>query len=264
MELITIILSSLFTLITPVGVVADQVAEGLIREQIYRADRLAVRIDNVPNFQLVGGRVDRIRVAGRGIYPVPELRIDTLDVETDPIDVDLDTLQSGRVGFDEPIQTAAHLILKTEDLNQLLRSQRVQDRLDQLRFNLPGGTEREANRYGLANPQIEFMPGNRLRITADLQDRVLHEAVQAVVECGFTIEGGHRLVLIQPSIVVDGQPVPQQLLDSFVEGISPDLTLKRLEQQHVTARVLRFHLTPEALELALFVRVEPDSPLLGN
>ncbi|MEO1095757.1 MAG: DUF2993 domain-containing protein [Cyanobacteria bacterium J06638_28] len=263
-EIITIILSTLFTLISPVGLVADQVAEGLIRERLYKADTLAVRIDNVPNFQLVGGRVDRIRFAGRGIYPIPELRIDTLDVETDPIDLNTDTLRSGKVGFDAPVQTAAHIILKTEDLNTLLRSPRVQERLDELRFNLPGTSEREANRYGLGNLQMEFRSGNRLRITADLQDRVLNEAVPAVVECGFAIVDGHQLRLIDPVIVVDNQPVPQQLLDSFVEGITPELTLKRFEPQQVIARVIKFELSPDALDVAIFIRVNPDSPFLAQ
>ncbi|NER83041.1 MAG: DUF2993 domain-containing protein [Leptolyngbya sp. SIO1D8] len=264
MELITIVLSSLFTLIAPVGLVADQVAEGLIRDRIHQAEALEVRIDNVPNFQLAGGRVERFRLAGRGVYPVPEFRIDVIDVETDPIDLDLGALQSGEVVLDEPIQSAAHLILKTDDINALLKSQRVQALLDTLRFSLPGGTEREANRYGLANPQVAFLPENRLRITVDLEDRVQSEKVEARVESGFDVIDGHRLVLLEPMVMVDGQAVPHQLVDAFLEGIRSELTLKQLEEVSVIARVLKFELRPEALDVAVFVRVDPDSPLLEN
>jgi len=263
MELITIILSSLFTLIAPVGLVADQVAEGLIRDRIHRAELLDVRIDNAPNFQVAGGRVDRVRLAGRGVYVVPELRIDTLDVETDAIDIDLPALQQGTLALDEPIQAATRLVLNTEDLNTLLRSQRVQTLLNTLRFSLPGATEREENRYGLANPQITFLDGNRLRVTVDLEDRVLQERVEAIVESGFAITDGHRLELLEPMVVIDGQPVPRQLLDSFVDGIRSELTLKQFEEVSIVARILQFELRPEALDLVVFVRVNPDSPLLN-
>jgi hypothetical protein len=262
MEWITIILSSLFTLISPIGLVADQVAEGLIRDRIHQADLIDVRIDNAPNFQLAGGRVDRVRIAGRGVYPVPELRIDTLDIETDPIDINLSALQAGKFALDEPIQAATHLILKTEDINALLRSARVQELLDTLRFSLPGGTEREASRYGLTNPQIAFLPGNRLRVTVDLADRVTEEKVEALVECGFEVVDGHRLVLLDPTVVIDQQPVPRQLLEAFLEGISAELTLKQLEEVQVIARVLQFQLQPETLDVVVYVRVDPDSPLL--
>lgn len=264
MELITIILSSLFTLISPVGIVADQLAAGVIRDRLYQADVLDVRIDNVPTFQLVEGRVDRVRLAGRGVYLVPELRIETIDVETDPIDLDLAALQSGDLALDEPIQSAAHLTLTTEDLNVLLRSERVQTLLDDLRFSLPGATEREANRYGLANPQIEFLADNRLRITVDLEDRVQAEKVSTFVESGFEVVDGHQLVLLDPTVVIDDQAVPQPLINTFIEGIGPDLTLKQFEDVNVIARVLQLELRPGALDVAVFVRVNPDSPLLNN
>ncbi|MEL7315367.1 MAG: DUF2993 domain-containing protein [Cyanobacteria bacterium J06559_3] len=262
MELITIILSGLFTLISPVGIVADEVAAGVIRDRIYRAEVLDVRIDNLPTFQLAGGRVDRVRLAGRGVYPIPELRIDTIDVETDPIDVDLAALQDGDLELDEPVQSAAHLVLNTADLNELLQSERVQELLDDLRFSLPGATERERNRYGLANPQIQFLTGNRARITVELEDRVRSENVEALIESGFTIIDGHRLALVEPTVVIDGQPVPPRLIQAFTDGINPRLSLKQFEAVSVTARILQFEIRPEALETAIFVRVNPDSPLL--
>lgn len=261
MEWITIILSSLFTLVSPVGLVADQVAEDIIRDLVYQAELIDVRIDNTPNFQLVGGRVDRVRIAGRGIYVVPELRIDTIDVETDPIDVDLLALQEGVFALNEPIQAASHIILNSEDLNALLQSPRVQTLLDDLRFNLPGATDRERNRYGLSNPRLEFLTGNRLRVKVNLEDRVQQEEIEAIIETGFEVEDGHQLILQDPTVVIDGEPIPAQLLESFTEGISSELTLKQLEASAIIARVLNLEIQPEKLNLVVYVRVDPSSPL---
>ncbi|MEM6521525.1 MAG: DUF2993 domain-containing protein [Cyanobacteria bacterium P01_C01_bin.70] len=262
MEWITIILSSLFTLLSPVGLVADQVAEGVIRERIYQADLIDIRIDNTPNFRLVGGRVDRVRFAGRGVYPIPEFRIDTLDIETDPIGIDLPALQSGTFALDEPLQAATHIILKTEDLNTLLRSSRIQTLLDTLEFNLPGASSREEDRYRLSHPQVEFLSANRVRITVNLQDRVLQEQVKAVVETGLQFIDGHQLELLSPSIVINDQPVPRQLIEAFTAGINSELTLQQFEDLAVVARVLQFELRPDALDLVVYVRVDPSSPLL--
>lgn len=262
MELLTILLSGLLTFISPVGLVADQVAAGLIRDRLYQVDSLSVRIDNAPTFQLLGGRIERVRLAGRGVYPIPELRIAILDIETDPIDVDLPALRAGNVELDEPVQAAVHVVLNAEDINTLLRSERVQTLLDDLRFSLPGGTGREANRYGLTNPHLDVLADKRIRMTADLEDRVLVETVEVKLESGFEVRDGHRLVLLDPAISVDGQAVPQQLIMAFVDGIRSRLTLKQLESFGIVARVLQFELQAETLDVAMFVQVNPDSILL--
>jgi hypothetical protein len=265
MEILTILLSGLFTLISPVGLVADQVAEGLIRERIVRADLIDVRIDNGPSYQLLNGRVDRVRLAGRGVYPITDFRIDVIDVETDAIDIDIAAAQRGEIVLDEPLSSAAHLVLKTEDINQFLQSELIQGLLTNLRFNLPGRNgAREANRYGLTNPRVAFLSENRLQVIIDLEDRVEGETVEATIDLGLAVIDGHQVVLVEPVVTLDEQPVPQQLLTSFIEGIRDDLTLKYFERWGVTTRILQFELLPEGLDLAIFVRVDPGSALLAN
>lgn len=264
MEIITIVLSSLLTLISPVGLVADEVAEGLIRDRLYAAESLQVRIDNVPNFRLLEGHVDRIRIAGRGLYPVPELRIEMLDVETDPIDVNLADLRAGDIRLQAPIRAAAHVVLNVEDLNQLLRSPLVQERLEDLRISLPGDRSRERNRYSLANPQIEFLADQRLRITLDFVDQVQAVQVEARIESGIEIVAGHQLVLSEPRVTIDGQPVPQLFVNTLIRGVGARLTLKQLEPLGITARILQLSLQPDGADAAVFVQVTPTSPLLEN
>lgn len=265
MELITVILVSLFTLVSPVGLVADRLVEGLIRDRLPQAEQLDVRIDNAPSHQLLRGRVEHVRLAARGVYLLPELRIDTLDIETDPIDLSMGQLRQGRIGLDQPVQSAAHLVLKAEDLNHLLQSERVRQQLTDLRFNLPGQAgERQANRYSLANPRLTLLGGDRIRVQVDLQDRVLNETVAAILTTGVAIADGHQWMLLNPEMTVDGEPVPRQLINTLAQGIEARLSLKQLTEVGVVARVLQFELSPEALEVAVFVRVEPDSPLLGN
>ena len=263
MEIITAILTSLLAIASPIGVIVDQLAEEAILDQIAGAEELYVRLDNVPTYQIINGRVEHVRAAGRGVYPIPELRIAAVDIESEPIDVDLRSLQRGELVLDQPAQAALKLALEAEDLNNFLASDRVQQFLDGLRFSLPGqNTARGINRYGLENPSLRFLEGNRLQVAVNLQDRVLEENVAITVELGLAIVNGHRLELIEPVIIANNEPVPNQLIRSFVDGLQPQLTLRQLENLGITARVLSFEIRDNELDIAVFARVEPDSPFL--
>ncbi|MBW4484862.1 MAG: DUF2993 domain-containing protein [Tildeniella torsiva UHER 1998/13D] len=265
MELITILLSTLLGVVGSGGVVVDTLAEAALRNQLAGAETLQVRIDNVPNYQLASGRIEHTRIAARGVETrqLPGLRIDSIDLETDAVDVDLGRLQQGNLVLDEPAQAALRLRLNDDDLNTFFQSPLVQGWLDTLQFSLPGvAGEREQNRYGLANPSLEFLEGDRFRIVVDLQDRVTQENIAIVVELGLTILNGHRFALVDPTITVDGEETPPQLLESFVQGAQERLTLRRLEALGVVARVINFKVRDNELDIAIFARIEPSSPLL--
>ncbi|HIK45863.1 MAG TPA: DUF2993 domain-containing protein [Leptolyngbyaceae cyanobacterium M65_K2018_010] len=265
MDIVTLIVSVVMGLLAPVGFVVDTLAEEALRGQIAGAEELYLRIDNVPNYQLLNGRIDHARIAARGLYflQLPDLRIDAIDLETDVVDVDFAALQGGELKLDEPVQVALRLQLKASDLNAFLASPLVQGWLDTLRITLPGATgERERNRYGLANPTLEFLAGDRFRLTVDLVDRVLGDTAAIEIDIGLGIVNGSRFELIDPKIEIDGEPAPPQLITSLTEGASQEFTLKRLEEFGLIARVLAFDVRDNELDLAVFARLEPDSPFL--
>lgn len=265
MDIIIAILTSLLAIASPVGAIVDQLAENAIRDQLAGAEELYVRLDNMPNYQILNGRISHVRAAGRGIYPVPDLRIAAVDLETDTIDVDFGQLRRGELVLDEPLQGAVALSLRADDLNRFITSDWVQQQLDRLQFSLPGGPRtREANRYGLANPTLRFLSDNRLQITLDLQDQVISETIPITVELGLRVVNGHRLQLIDPQLTISGQAAPSELIASFVRGIEDRLTLQQLERFGVTARVLKFAIRDNELDIAMFARVEPSSPLLDR
>ena len=265
MELITIILSALLGGVGTGGVVVDTLAEAALRDQVAGAESLQVRIDNVPNYQLINGRLEHTRVAARGVESrqLPGLRIDSIDIETDPVDVDLGRLQQGELVLDEPAQAALRLRLRDDDLNAFLQSPLVQGWLDTLQFNLPGAVgDREQNRYGLANPSLEFLEGDRFRVVVDLQDRVTQENTAIVIDLGLAIVNGHRFALVDPTITVNGEATPPQLLEFFVRGAQDRLTLQRLETLGIIARIINFKVRDNELDIAIFARIEPTSPFL--
>lgn len=264
-ELITIILSTLLGVVATGGVVIDTLAEAALRDRVAGVEALQVRIDNVPSYQLVNGRIEHTLVAARGVETrqLPGLRIDSIDLETDPVDVDLARLQQGELVLDEPAQAALRLRLKDDDLNAFFQSPLVQGWLDTLEFTLPGAAgQREQNRYGLVNPSLTFLEGDRFRIVVNLQDRVTQENIPIEIDLGLAVLNGHRFALVDPTIAVDGEETPPQLLESFVQGAQERLTLRWLEASGVVARIIDFKVRDNELDIAIFARIEPTSPFL--
>ena len=267
MEILTVVLSGLLLLISPVGIVVDQVAENAIRSRLAGAESLEVRVDNGPSFQLLQGRVDKVRIAGRGIFSTDGLRLELAELETDPIDLAFDQLRQGEVVLDAPLQGALHLVLSEADVNAFLRSPPITKRLSQLKIgSLNQAQARERDRYKINNLSVDFLGGddkdslkeNRLRISFDLEDLVEEGTLRIEAELGLSISEGDRLILVNPVLTVNGQPAPSRLVNALLGDVNDRLSLQRLENRGLTARVINLAVQPEALDIALWVRVDPS------
>ncbi len=261
MELITILLSGITALFSLTGVVVDKNVETAFRAQIDRAEQLQVRTDNAPSYQIINGKIDKIRIAGRGIWPTKDLRIDTLEVETDPIAVNLKAIQEDgnqpqSSSLKQPIQAAVKFKFNEVDLNNFLKSPDVVARLQKMTTSTLGSAASSLNKdYQVTNPQIRFLGNNRLGIKTDLKDPNSGETLAVSLETGVSVIGGRKFQLTDPTAAVGGTPVPPFLLAGLTAGIGERLNVDILEQRGLTTRILQFKVNPQQLEVAAFVRV---------
>lgn len=259
MEVVTVVLSSLLLLISPVGIVVDQVAENAIRSQLAGAESLDVRIDNGPSYQILQGKVDKIRIAGRGISPVEGLRFAVAELETDPIDLEFASLRKGEVVLEEALQGAVHLVLTEPDMNAFLASPFVQTMLADIEIgSLNAAQSRERDRYKIADPTIDFLEGDRLRLSVELEDLVQEGGLMIEAETGLDMTSGDRLILVEPTLTVNGQIADERLVNLLLGDFSNRLSLQALESRGITARVLNLTTAQDSLDLALWVRVAPS------
>jgi hypothetical protein len=169
MELLTFLLSGLLGIISPVGTVADSVAESVVRDRLHAAEQLAIRIDNAPTHQVLSGRVDKIRFAGRGLFPIDDIRIALFDLETDEIDLDAKRLQRGKITLEKPLHAGVHLIVTQDDMNRALQSEAIANQLKTLSIGAIGDSAQLLERYDFVNPKVEFLANNRLRFRVILK-----------------------------------------------------------------------------------------------
>lgn len=265
MEFFTIFLSSLIGLVSPTGFAVERVAESAIRSQFKQVEQLQVRLDNAPTHQLLQGRAERIRIAGRGLFPSPEFRIEALELETDPIDVDVQAIRrrgtKRGVPLDQPLQAGVHLVLTQADLNQALQSLKVAQQLRNLGIGLlqSSSESRRARRYELLNPRVTFLGNNRLRLEAELKERGFPDLLAIRVETGLAMVAGRQPMLVDPAILLNGDPVSPRVLQGISEGVRDRFDLSRLVPPEMTARVLQLKIDAEKLDVAAFVQLNPQS-----
>ena len=266
MEFFAILLSSILGILSPAGLIVDKVAENAIRHQFSSIEKLAVRIDNAPSYRFLQGKADRVRIAGRGLYPIEGVRIAELELETDPIAVTPASLRTGKPQLAQPLRAGVRLVLTRQDINRALQSPAIANRFRNLSLNLlANGASQQLQRYTLIDPQVEFLGNDRVRLQLTLAGQASNQQSNQqpdrqaiVIESGIAIAQGHQIQLVDPQISIDGQPVPPQLVSLLIGGLSDRLDLNKLTDRGITARILKLEVMPDGVAIAGFVSLDPS------
>jgi hypothetical protein len=271
MELIAGLLTTLLGIAGTPGILIDRIAADTLRNQLSCAEALEVRVDNAPNYQLLQGKVDRVRLAGRGLCILPYLRVEAIDLETDPISIEPDSIQSGKLVLRRPLQAAVRVVLKAEDLNQALRSPTIANSFKSIKIDLSASGAGKTEYFDLVNPEIIFLNDNRIQLSTKLQavDPNLSKteqkpALDVIVEAGLKIVDGTRLELVNPQINLQGAKVPQQITNAFVKGLNKIVDLHQLEDLGIIARVLKLEITDGKFQVIGFARMDSIEKLEGK
>jgi hypothetical protein len=205
------------------------------------------------------------RIAGRGLWVTKDLRVDTLDIETDPIAINLKAVPTdgktpGTSALKQPIQAGLRLKFNEGDLNNYLKSPEAIAQLQKMTTSNFGGSAGSLNKdYQITNPQIRFLANNRVGLKAELQDPGSGEKLLITLEAGVNVVGGRKFQLVEPTAMVGATPVPPFILSGLTTSLSERLNLDVLAARGLQARILRFKVDPQQLELAAFVRIPGKS-----
>ena len=266
MELIAIVLSGVFSLFSNGGWIIDLIAGKTLSDQVVSIEEQAIRIDNTPNFQLAQGKIDKVRIAYRGIKLNSYLKVDTLELETDAIalnvkNLNTENLQSLRSSLIKPLQGVGKIILTQADLNQALQSPQLQQQLQQALNNLIA--RKAGNRtitYEVSALELKLYPNNRVKIQLQLRrlakSQENNSKLAISLEFGIKVLGGKKIQLVEPVGTVNGRPMSSRLLRGFAEGISDRLDLSKIESQGILTRLLQLEITADKIELIAFARME--------
>lgn len=289
MEILTILLSGLLSLASGGGLVLDAITANQIRSQVVSLEEQAIRVDNSPSYQIAQGKVQKVRIATRGVIIKPDLRISVLELETDQVNLDpsklkFKSIDGLRESLKEPLQGAVKLILTEVDLNKALQSPEImanlQKALNRLIVRKAGSTNIA---YQLSDLQIKLLPANRLGVQFKLSRPVTNSELKSTnntprvsptssrsrelamaLELEVQVLNGKIIRLIKPEGTVNGRPMSPRLLKGFAEGISDRLNLNVLETNGILARILQLQIDEDKLELVSFAILETKALPLSS
>ncbi|NJL89872.1 MAG: DUF2993 domain-containing protein [Coleofasciculaceae cyanobacterium SM2_1_6] len=265
------VVSGLLALVSPVGVVVDQVVADNFRSRLHRVEQLQVRIDNAPSYQVAQGRVDRLRLASRGAWLIPELRLDTLELETDPINLDISRLSGNLSGnlsgatetpslassllppglLQTPLGAGIRVVVTETDIQQALQSPRVQSLIKEIASGFLGS---EAATIEII-PQIKFLPEHRFQLQIDLQTPN-NPPIKIDLISGITVLDGSQFNLESPVLMINDSPLPSSVITGISRVFLDRFDLKNLESNGITLRLLQLQINPDQVEIAAFVSIK--------
>jgi LmeA-like phospholipid-binding len=255
MEFFAVLLSGLLAILSPINFGGEAIVAQQLKKQFVSVEDLTVRIDNAPNYQVFKGKIDQIRIAGKGLYPIADLRIDTLEVETDPI-----ALAGLKPQLAKPLQAGIKVVFTAADLNKALQSPAVMQRIKQIGGKALGSQAGDLiDQYDFVNPHVAFLGDRHLQVEVDLQAKGQPDKLKLKVETDVTAIAGQSLELTNTTITTNGQPFYPPLTRRIVEGVNQQLNLDRLEKYGITARVLKLDFGQQQATIAAFVQARPES-----
>ncbi len=272
MEFFSILLAGLFGSLSPLGWIVDQRVEAAFRSRVHEVETLAVRVDNTPNYQLFNGNLQRLRLASRGVELTPDLRLKAFAMETDAISVDFETFREGNFSslsqlqntLKQPLNAAFQVTLTENDLNRFFATPAVKTRLSAIAQRIAQQLPSPRNqRYELLSSTVEFRDDQRLGINLKLRvSRPQREAFRdftVYFASELNIQQGKQLLLVNPVVRVDGEPLSGQLVNILRQRIQSRFNLANLDQKQMIARLLQLKIEEDEVKLAAFVQIARDA-----
>lgn len=282
MEIFTLLLSGLLSVLSGGGLFLDSLAQSQLSDELIRVEEQAVRIDNTPSYQLVRGKLERISIATKGLIIRPGLRIAALELQSDPLAFQQKLNPSSwdelRESLAQPASGAFKLVLSQADLNRAAASPQILTQIQTTLNRLLARGAGSAISYQLSDLSLELHPQNRLAVSFQLSrprttitprpgtytSNNRSRELNITLELTINVSEGKTVQLIEPRGKVNGRPMSSRLLNGFAEGISDRLDLNSLEANGILARILQLEIDEDTLELVGFFWIETKSAQLSS
>ncbi|MDJ0589708.1 MAG: LmeA family phospholipid-binding protein [Pleurocapsa sp. MO_226.B13] len=269
MEILVYILSGILAIATSVNVVGDKILKNRIESQVNSVDTVAVRIDNAPNHNALGGKVQRVRVATRDLefsqaiaFKVLELDIDGIDIKlkewlNEDLVTEIDGVPTLRLRelVEHPVHMATRMILTQEQLDNILQSETINPGLSQRLEDVLNRVSESDTDFTISSFQLDLIDRNRVAVRMKIPDiqgeyGKKNEELDVDLELGIEVIDGKSFELIDQKVFINGEEIEPE----HKVLIARPITLEILEQVGIQARVIQWKSDRDELELALAIR----------
>ena len=274
MEIFVSILSALFAIATSVNMVGDHLVEKRIRAAVQEVDTVAVRIDNTPNYDVLGGKVQRVRVATRDLKISSKIAFTALEVDMDGIDINLQELLEEdlvteiddvptlrlRELFEDSVQMGTRIVLTQEQLDNIVQSEVINLALSQRLTDVLNGLSDDDGEFIINSFKLDLIDKNRIAVRMKITDSEGEygkkgEEIDVDLELNIKVLDGSTFELLDQKVYIEGEEIEPENKVLVARPVS----LRVLNELGLNVRVIQWNSDQDELELALLVKANKDA-----
>jgi LmeA-like phospholipid-binding len=210
----------------------SKVAEAGIASQLDEVEDIDVDIRTNPG-KLVQGKVDSVTISGKGLVMKQDLRMETLEVNIDKVEINPLSAVFGNIELTRPSEAEAQIVLTEADINRAFSSDFIRQKLHGVTLNLDGD-----------------------QVVVDVQ----HAAIDLpgdntfVVNADFSIKGQSEVKKLSataiPKIQENGNRISLEVIRSEAQGLTAEVQASILMQLTELLDLRNFNIPGILLQLS--------------
>lgn len=212
----------------------SKLAEVGIKSQLDEVDELNIDIRTEAG-KVLQGEVDSVTIKGKGMVVQQDLRMETLEVNTDTVAIDPLSVVFGNIELTQPTSANARIVLTETDLNRALSSEYLRKKLGLIKL------QHEGKPVTVDIQQIKLgLPGDE-KISIDADFLVLETADRKQVGA-----------ICSPRLNQTEQRIELEILSATGQGLTPELATAIFDQVTSLLDLKNFELPGMSLYLREF------------
>jgi LmeA-like phospholipid-binding len=219
----------------------SKVVEIGIASQLDVVEEIDVDLRTDPG-NLIQGKVDSIEITGKGLVVKQDLRMDTIQINTDRVSIDPLRALLGNIELTQPTDAQARIVLTEVDINRALSSDYVRAKFQGLKMEMDG----QPVTIDIQEATLDLPGENKFVIAATFLMRESNEvkkfAATAIPEIH---EDGNRISL--EILAAEGQGLTLKLVTVIFEQLTALLDLRNFNIPGISLKLHKLEAQPGKL-----------------
>ncbi|MBW4469907.1 MAG: DUF2993 domain-containing protein [Stenomitos rutilans HA7619-LM2] len=201
----------------------SKVVEVGLSSQLDHAEAMDVDIRTDPG-KLMQGNVDSVAIVGKGLVMKRDLRLETLEINTDQVSINPLHAVLGNVELTHPTNAEARFVLLESDMNRAFSSDYIRAKLRGLKMQLEG----KPVTMSVEKAEIELPGDNQIIVNADFLLLEPGENKKLVATAVPRVEEDGQCIVLE-ILSAEGQDVTQELITAIFEQVTHLLDLRNFD-----------------------------------
>ncbi|MGI0485019.1 DUF2993 domain-containing protein [Pantanalinema rosaneae CENA516] len=221
----------------------SKVAEVGIASQLDDVEELNVDIRTDPG-KVIQGQVDSVAIAGKGMVMQQDLRVESIEINTDQIAINPLSVVFGDIELTRPTEAETHVVLTQVDLNRALNSDYLRSKMQNLQITVEGQPVTiKPEQITLQLPgDGKFVLDATMLILQTGESKQVHATTIPHIK-----DRGERISL--EILSAEGQGLNSELVTALLNELTQLLDLRNFELQGMSLRLKGLDVQPGRLVL---------------